>query len=216
MKKYSYCGKQYGDDAIPCAVDGQPLTSVTEQTKPQAAKPPPTQHSQPPQAQWAFSFGRAFGWALPVLAVGLAPGATKWIVYGMPFNDKPFPLILVIGLAIVAFILGGQREKTEIPDVLVPVGRIGRGMWFLRNLAYLFGAGLLVAPVWDKSSDGAALWGILLGCTWIYLTIVNAGKRLHDLNVSARFSFLVFIPLVPLFMLILGGTKGPNKYGTEP
>jgi uncharacterized membrane protein YhaH (DUF805 family) len=51
---------------------------------------------------------------------------------------------------------------------------------------------------------------------WVYLTIVNAGKRLHDLNISAWFSFVVFIPLVPLFMLILCGTNGTNKYGAEP
>ena len=109
-----------------------------------------------------------------------------------------------------------SREIHPVAAYFVPVGRIGRGMWFLRNLAHLFGVGLLAAPFVDGHGDGADLWMMLLGCLWIYLTIVNAGKRLHDLNISAWFSFLVFIPLVPLFMLILSGTKGSNKYGIEP
>ena len=98
----------------------------------------------------------------------------------------------------------------------LPVGRLGRGMWFLCNLANLFGVALLAAPFVDSHGGGADLWMILLGCLWIYLTIVNAGKRLHDLNVTAWLSFVVFIPLVPLVLLILSGTKGANQYGPKP
>ena len=128
------------------------------------------------------------------------------------------------------FGLTGNTPKTvNVPPVLrtpvtkqihpvaayfVPVGRIGRGKWFLFNLMNLFGIGLLAAPFVDSQSDGASAWMTFLGCLWIYLTIVNAGKRLHDLNISAWLSFVVIIPLVPLFLLILSGTKGPNQYSS--
>ena len=98
----------------------------------------------------------------------------------------------------------------------VPVGRIGRGIWFLRNLAHLFGVGLHAAPFADGYGEGKDIYMFMLLCLWIYLTTVNTGKRLHDLNISAWFSILVFIPLIPLFLLILSGTKGSNKYGPEP
>ncbi len=98
----------------------------------------------------------------------------------------------------------------------VPIGRVGRGSWLLRNLANGFGGILLAAPFVDSHSDGAVVWICLLAVMWIYLGIVNAGKRLHDLNCSAWFSPIVFFPLVPLFLLFLRGTNGPNKYGPQP
>ena len=109
-----------------------------------------------------------------------------------------------------------SNELHPVATYFVPVGRIGRGMWFLRNLAHLFGVGLLAAPFIDFYGEGRDIYMFMLFCLWIYLTTINAGKRFHDLNISAWFSFLVFIPFVPLFMLILSGTKGSNKYGLEP
>lgn len=141
--------------------------------------------------------------------LGWTSGLTAW----KPLRDiigasvpPPPPLIQA----------SASREIHPVAAYFVPIGRIGRGMWFVRNLAHLFGVGLLAAPFVDSQGDGAALWMFLLGCLWIYLTIVNAGKRLHDLNISAWFSFVIFIPLVPLFLLFLSGTNGPNNYGPRP
>ena len=100
-------------------------------------------------------------------------------------------------------------------------GRRGRVMWFLCNLMNLLGywvLDLLLCWVFNLGDNlNFFVWGLPLSCLFMYLTIVNAGKRLHDLNFSAWLSFLLF-PLVPfflLFLLILSGTKGPNKYGPE-
>jgi uncharacterized membrane protein YhaH (DUF805 family) len=137
-------------------------------------------------------------------------GQTAWKpVYEIIGASVP-PPPLVVNHAPVS------KEIHPVAAYFIPVGRIGRGIWFLLNLAHLFGVGLLAAPFVDGYGEGRDLYMFILFCFWIYLTIVNAGKRLHDLNISAWFSFLVFIPLVPLFMLILSGTKGSNKYGPEP
>ena len=98
----------------------------------------------------------------------------------------------------------------------LPVGRVGRGTWFLRNVAYMFAVVLLFAPFSENQSAGAEMWALLLGITGLYLTLINASKRFHDLNVTAWLSPLVFVPLVPLLLLILSGTKGENRYGPAP
>jgi TPR repeat protein/uncharacterized membrane protein YhaH (DUF805 family) len=131
------------------------------------------------------------------------------------------PLHEIIGASVPPPLLTASqtavsKEIHPVAAYFVPVGRIGRGKWFLFNLMNLLGVGLLAAPFADSQREGASIWMTLLGCLWIYLTIVNAGKRLHDLNISAWLSFVVFIPLVPLFLLILSGTKGPNKYSSLP
>lgn len=115
--------------------------------------------------------------------------------------------------------IAGSAASKELNPVLayfVPVGRIGRGEWFLRNLAHSLVLLLLAIPFADNRSYGADLWKMTLFFLWIYLTIVSAGKRYHDLNSSAWFSPLIFFPFMGLFLLILSGTKGPNKYGPEP
>ena len=55
-------------------------------------------------------------------------------------------------------------EIHPVAAYFVPIGRIGRGMWFLRNLAHFFGVGLLAAPFLDNSGDGASMWFMLLCC----------------------------------------------------
>jgi uncharacterized membrane protein YhaH (DUF805 family) len=108
------------------------------------------------------------------------------------------------------------KELNPVLAYLIPVGRIGRGEWVLRNFAHTLVIFLLAIPFADSRSYGAEFWMILLFLLWNYLTIVSAGKRYHDLNSSAWFSPLIYIPLMGLFLLILSGTKGPNKYGPEP
>ena len=105
-----------------------------------------------------------------------------------------------------------SEELHPVAAYFVPFGRIRRGMWFLRNLAHGFGL-VLIAGL--TGTDGSFIFLPAL-CLWIYLTIVNAGKRLHDCNISAWFSFLVFLPPMPLVMLLWRSTKGLNKYGPEP
>lgn len=112
MKTCSYCGKEYGDDAMVCATDAQPLTRVAPQQKREQDSSNPA--SQP--SVWGFSIGRAFGWGLPILAGGLA-GGKKLIATELAFNDNPLPLVVVLLLAVVAFVLGGLRKKAEVSDL---------------------------------------------------------------------------------------------------
>jgi uncharacterized membrane protein YhaH (DUF805 family) len=106
-----------------------------------------------------------------------------------------------------------SRDIHPFLSYFVPVGRIGRCAYFLRNLTYFL---LLVAtagPLLSSQGDEANIWGFLLVLLWFYVITVNVGKRFHDLNVSAWFSFTwPFLP-VGLCLLVLSGTKGPNKYG---
>ena len=108
------------------------------------------------------------------------------------------------------------KKLNPVLAYLVPIGRIGRGEWVRRNIAQTLVFLLLAFPFADSQSYGVELWFMLLFLLWNYLFIVNAGKRYHDLNSSAWFSPLIYIPLMGLFLLILSGTKGPNKYGPEP
>ena len=129
------------------------------------------------------------------------------------------PLSQVIGTPVPPAIRNEHRaistEMHPIAAYFVPVGRVGGVTWFVRNLAHLIGISFLATPFSHSESSGAELWFGMLALLWIYLTIVNAGKRFHDLNVTAWISPIVFIPVVPLFLLCLSGTKGTNKYGPQ-
>jgi hypothetical protein len=41
MKKCTYCGKEYPDEALACAIDGQPLRDTTSMSEPSPPSPPP-------------------------------------------------------------------------------------------------------------------------------------------------------------------------------
>ncbi|MFZ4682434.1 MAG: DUF805 domain-containing protein, partial [Terrimicrobiaceae bacterium] len=104
----------------------------------------------------------------------------------------------------------------RIAAYFLPIGRIGGAAWFIRNLLNLIALGLLAALISDfKSSYTETLLGVL-GFVWIYLTVITAAKRFHDLNLTGWLAPLVFVPVAPLFLLILSGTKGSNKYGIYP
>jgi uncharacterized membrane protein YhaH (DUF805 family) len=131
------------------------------------------------------------------------------------------PLREIIGAPVPPPLLSAShtpvsRKIHPVAAYFLTAGRYRRGIWFLANISNVCGLGLLAAPVADNHSDIASVWLAMIGCFWIYLTTVTAGKRLHDMNISAWFSLAVFLPLAPLFLLILSGTKGPNKYGPEP
>lgn len=115
---------------------------------------------------------------------------------------------------------GYKEPRIKFPKwvylLWIPQGRRGRGSWLLWGIAHILLIGLLGAPFSSDSSTNSPivdLWFITLMLMWIYLTIVNAAKRFHDLNVTGWLAPIVFFPLVPLFMLLLSGTKGMNKYG---
>ncbi len=56
----------------------------------------------------------------------------------------------------------------------------------------------------------------LLYLVVLYSSIILAIKRFHDINASGWWAILIVIPLVPLVMLFIPGTKGPNNFGNPP
>ena len=71
-------------------------------------------------------------------------------------------------------------------------------------------AGFLAKLIW-------VMWGLLLVIGWYGISV----KRWHDLNKSAWWCLIVFIPVVGLIseFIVLGfirGTPGYNDYGSEP
>ena len=106
-------------------------------------------------------------------------------------------------------------------------GRIRRTDYFFQS----FGISLLLAifmviivlvagSVMGEESVGAAIFVILLSIGATVVLAFPLVKRLHDLNMSAWFYWINFIPIVnilfSLYVLFARGTVGPNKYGPDP
>ncbi len=109
MKKCSYCGKEYPDNAVVCVLDQSPL--VFSKPKPLTAPSNPTKKHRPITIQSALSIG---GFA--VLA-GLAGFGLTWLVVGFwaihiyknvndqfVFAAKSMPVLIAGG--IIGFIVG--------------------------------------------------------------------------------------------------------------
>lgn len=76
---------------------------------------------------------------------------------------------------------------------------------------------------WNMSAgarhEGGPLVGLFALVTLIP-SIAVAVRRLHDSNRSGFWLLLAFLPLVGaiwlLVLMIVGGTRGPNRYGPDP
>ena len=109
-----------------------------------------------------------------------------------------------------------QADPEEEPGFarryLLWSGRIGRLSFFLRFLCVSMGAAVVNAiPVHSYAAILCLLYFAVL-----YLLVVATAKRLHDLNVSHWFSFLIFIPFSVIVLSIIPGKDGWNNYGESP
>jgi uncharacterized membrane protein YhaH (DUF805 family) len=107
-------------------------------------------------------------------------------------------------------------------------GRASRSeFWWFMLFFYVTLIGLLFLVEWgqDRYGDGSPLLvflSIVLIVFFIWITIAHLSiqvRRLHDMNNSASWIFLMFVPLLSLALLIMScrrGTIGPNNYGEEP
>jgi uncharacterized membrane protein YhaH (DUF805 family) len=112
--------------------------------------------------------------------------------------------------------LVSNQNKSQIPNYFLPSGRIGRINWLMRNtinstafftFIYLFA---LILP------EELGLIVVIPYLCYLYVVLITSIKRLHDLNVTGWIVPIIFIPLVWLFLLILSGTRGGNKFGEKP
>jgi uncharacterized protein YpmB len=72
---------------------------------------------------------------------------------------------------------------------------------------------MLLGPFAELHTPLANAWAGILTVLWIYITIVTAAKRLHDWNITAWFSPIVFVPFVPILFLVIGSSKSQNIHG---
>lgn len=114
------------------------------------------------------------------------------------------------------------NPRKAIVSYCLPAGRIGRFMFFIRTLAHCFSFVMLTILVVKTEQNNMLenLWCGFAIIIFVYLTIITTGKRLHDINISAIFSFLIFIPfftpIVFSLLLLWSGLDGRNKYGEKP
>jgi uncharacterized membrane protein YhaH (DUF805 family) len=131
-----------------------------------------------------------------------------------------------------------EPEKIQTPNrrnrmlsLFSPCGRVGRGKWLVRCLAFaLFVLGVLSIfwltfgflilkflpkEYWATFGVGSECLFVLFG---LYLQLTNIVKRLHDFNFSGwwyiPFLLLWFVFGVGVFLLaLIPGTSGENKFG---
>ena len=106
-------------------------------------------------------------------------------------------------------------------------GRIGRMTYFLQSMGISLAMAILMVIVGFVmvalfGEESAAFMGIIVLLS-VAATVILAFpliKRLHDLNLSAWFYWVSFIPVInilfSLYVLFARGTEGPNQYGPDP
>jgi uncharacterized membrane protein YhaH (DUF805 family) len=103
---------------------------------------------------------------------------------------------------------------------LTPMGRLGRGSFFLRNILTVFALALSAAAaesIVGIDSDEYTILAIISVAFFGYISVLNWMKRLHDLGDAGWLAFMIFLPIVNavigLVLLLRMGDQGPNKYG---
>jgi uncharacterized membrane protein YhaH (DUF805 family) len=103
--------------------------------------------------------------------------------------------------------------------------RLGRVRYFAYILLGMIGSGLLLVAIYLLALILPDSLGRLLSTASFILVkniliplivFVMSIRRLHDLNRSGWWSFLVLIPFVTLILLLLPGNKTANQFGPPP
>jgi uncharacterized membrane protein YhaH (DUF805 family) len=121
-----------------------------------------------------------------------------------------------------------KEDKTVSEMFFTTKGRLNRLRYFKRWLLIIFlnmVLSMIIAMTFmDPSGEGMATTGYILifllfvvfAAAHVFLMI----RRLHDLNRSGFYYFLLVVPLVnvlfSLYVIFAPGTIGPNQYGPDP
>ena len=112
-------------------------------------------------------------------------------------------------------------------------GRLNRKPYILRCLAlgliltvvYILPMVIAFTPAAAQVGNGIPTMGAFSATYILYLPFIISGyllaiRRLHDLDLSAFFILLSFVPVVSfffaLYLIFKKGTEGPNAYGPDP
>lgn len=102
------------------------------------------------------------------------------------------------------------------------------GLWFLLAVIFIIWV-MMIIP--DSGNPEDINWGhgqIIIGLiifsiisvVWAIAYVMICIRRLHDLDKDGFFVIAAFIPTVNfifyLYLAIVKGTSGPNKYGEDP
>lgn len=83
----------------------------------------------------------------------------------------------------------------------------------------LFGTTVVTDTGFSASTDTPVLSG-LFGLATILPGISVAVRRLHDIDKSGWWYWIILVPLIGFILLIVwfatGGTRGPNRFGADP
>ena len=118
-----------------------------------------------------------------------------------------------------------SQRRSPLPWLFLGLsGRISRGIYWL---AFILLRCIQVAILMQLLGGEEASWhdlvlslGPIVLLVSLYASIAVSVKRLHDLGYSGFLSLALFIPIVDLafsiWVGILPGTAGPNRYGAAP
>ncbi|MCB7481616.1 DUF805 domain-containing protein [Christiangramia sediminis] len=99
-------------------------------------------------------------------------------------------------------------------------GRLRRSSYLGRAILLGIPAGIASVIIQDTYDDTAIGWCAIVMIICSVLIFIQFIKRLHDINLSGWYSLINLIPYVGgffgLIVLFIDGSKGPNKYGTDP
>ncbi len=124
-----------------------------------------------------------------------------------------------------------EEIATYSPKVFASEGRIGRlrflvySMLYQFLLALIFGISAGIISTIDKSSAGEMpiIIGALIGLVVIvsiWVALVPVKRRLHDMDCTAWWAIIYFIPLIQfvfyLVLLFAPGTAVSNRFGPKP
>lgn len=100
-------------------------------------------------------------------------------------------------------------------------GRLRRKDYLIRAIL-LYIPAVIVNMIIESSNNGSvAAFVIPIVLASSILTVIQAIKRLHDIDMSGWYWLLFLIPLVNLIFgfyvfIIKDGTVGPNRFGEDP
>ncbi|WP_346892640.1 DUF805 domain-containing protein [uncultured Roseibium sp.] len=123
-----------------------------------------------------------------------------------------------------------QAADTVLSNYFTFSGRASRSEYwwwmlfvFLTSLVMVFVDALLIAPFLGQSAltlKGPSPASLVTNLLLFFPSITVSVRRLHDIDRSGWWSFIVLVPLIGsliyLYWTMKGGTQGSNSYGPAP
>jgi uncharacterized protein len=109
--------------------------------------------------------------------------------------------------------IGPVRNQHKVkPSFFSFGGRLNRAKYFWTMFAIGLVLNIMIV-IWPSSTNTI----IILSPVAVFFPVI---KRLHDINKSGGFAFLMFVPplnlILGIVLLFMKGTIGPNQYGDDP